>query len=661
MLDTLKKLGEQKRVDDPIKRILMKPKKIKGTAIVEVIFDLDTKQVSHKLHEFSATDDDHRYSMYQLRCIAIRPARWKKVYLTTNPQQYYEAWKTTLFGKIKESEAGELTEAILKTMPHLASSQLCDILNEVFQLKQEFNNKFSSFEQIITLGKPPMNAKEIAVKVNDMALIFASVVSTKLGISEPIPMAKLNGYDDFLFSSKETESADTEGEDNLKVCYVTGEKKNDVSTANFESRDSNMNIMFVKTTKNYLSNFDTDLASYNYQISDDSKIAIEAASAFLLSNTVKIAGVSHCIIPQFLHNENVDFNQIYFKFKIASELLFSMSKQGSTEGSWKNFELDFAQFDIFWISFLGYDTDGKYFKTINLIKDINKTHFSNTLETLENIDEEMSNSFGEVWERAMTSMNWKEKKEDRYNFNFYTIYNLIPFLKKKDPDKKPNPPLLIFKAILEQRPIERDKIFEYFNELVLCHWYKRYDAYENVYGSKETNFHFSIQSPIYQYLAFIKFLRLLNLLKNDDMENQNEPIVQNSTEPTNVDAKKFQKIIDSFFENMNYTKPQKAMFYLGRLLRIVSDAQYDKKHESRPILNKVNFNGLELKAIQRLSLDLMEKAVMYDETRTATAILNLFNENFKYDHEKPETWKMKPDEALFYLLSGYVFNPFTKS
>ena len=139
------------------------------------------------------------------------------------------------------------------------------------------------------------------------------------------------------------------------------------------------------------------------------------------------------------------------------------------------------------------------------------------------------------------------------------------------------------------------------------------------------------------------------------MENQNELIVPISTEEPDVEIKNFQEKIDSFFKTMNYTQPQQAMFYLGRLLRVVSDAQYKRDHKSRPILNKVNFNGLELKSIQRLSLDLMEKSVMYDKEYDARINLNLFNENFKYDHEKTETWKMKPDEALFYLLSGYVF------
>jgi CRISPR-associated protein Csh1 len=107
-----------------------------------------------------------------------------------------------------------------------------------------------------------------------------------------------------------------------------------------------------------------------------------------------------------------------------------------------------------------------------------------------------------------------------------------------------------------------------------------------------------------------------------------------------------------FLNEMSYTDNQRAMFFLGRMLNAVAYLQEGKK---KTVLDKVNFNGMQLASILRLRNSLMEKAKQYDGVSKIKFIDSEFSAHFKYDN-----WKMNPEEAVFFLLSGYSYG-ITKS
>ena len=132
------------------------------------------------------------------------------------------------------------------------------------------------------------------------------------------------------------------------------------------------------------------------------------------------------------------------------------------------------------------------------------------------------------------------------------------------------------------------------------------------------------------------------------MENINQSPPSDMAAPGKPDD--FQERIERFFTRMEYNDDQKAMFYLGRALSSVAAAQAQAGHSSKPILNKVNFNGIGLKEIERLRLDLTEKTQQYRIHKATEFTFAQFNHFFKH-----KNWPMSPQEALFFLLSGYSF------
>lgn len=113
--------------------------------------------------------------------------------------------------------------------------------------------------------------------------------------------------------------------------------------------------------------------------------------------------------------------------------------------------------------------------------------------------------------------------------------------------------------------------------------------------------------------------------------------------------------ISAFFERMGYTDDQRAVFYLGKTLNSVGRAQWEKGHKTKPVLSKVNYNGMDAASLRRLHADLFEKCKQYDILSYNEGNFSKFTDLFK-DSEK-DKWdkRMKPDESLFYLLSGYSF------
>ena len=238
---------------------------------------------------------------------------------------------------------------------------------------------------------------------------------------------------------------------------------------------------------------------------------------------------------------------------------------------------------------------------------------------------------GTQWNKVMSY----GKDQIPFNFNFYTIYNLIPVR-----DSKRNEALLLFKAILERRPVTKDKLFEHFAELIKCHWFQRKSA-ENIKPVDKKNFDFAVRNAVFQYHAFLQFLKKINLLDMDET----------TTQAWAANLLEKEAAITAFVSKMNYSPSQIAMFYLGRVLSKVAIAQYKAKHKHKPVLNKVNYNGMDKDSIQRLQRDLFDKCRQYAIlTKETEGYFTNFFASFNFDG-----WKMKPVEALFFLLSGYSF------
>lgn len=652
MLQTLIKIGQQKSQnlgewDDVLDWPKIESENKKGEKITNyvlpIIFDLDESKI--KLGELGEYDDTK--SVQRLFNIKIQGGNNKAIY-TCAEFGGLEQIRKTFFGATDSATVSQFTEAIDKGFPQLKDTDLFETLEAIFGLRSVFESQFMTdgkidVKKILVQPKEEVAAESQKIKLNPsekIVLVVTQVVWSEKGWTSPTYFKNIDGYIDFLkakFPRGESNSAVTS---EPKLCYATGDFKESVGELNIKAR-YNINKMFVSTTVNYASGFDGSSFPKNYQVGSEIQKYLEQGSKHLLEKyKTSIAGIDHCIIPQLFSKDEIDLESTLATISKKSDLLFQYKKLKEVVA-----DLNYNRSEDFpyWITFLAFESDGNFFKTINVIKDVSRTHFEKMIEIFVNTHLEMTKIEGLNWQNVMSA-----GEGNPLTFNLYTVYNLIPI--RKDKVKK-NEALALFKQLLEKRPIAKSQLFGYFKELVLCHWYGRYGSYTNIYGKNP--FDFAIRNGVFQYLALFKVIQQLNLF--NDMEETELQEVENI--PEQVERPDYQQKVDDFLTKMRYNESQAALFYLGQALKAVAWAQEKSDHPNKPILNKINYNGMDRKSILGLYGELRDKARQYRKfTKRIERPLGDFDRLFNPDSNY---WKMSADEALFFIFSGYSF--FVKS
>lgn len=638
MLPFLLKLGEQlseeKSVWDDVIEI-PKVKQDQDNLVAKLIFDLDQNDIRVEI-----AGEYKEESPFVHRNIRIKDRRGKYTYVCSELHKLTKI-EYSFFGKVDgrntEPSEGEFKERIDSRYPQLQDTELYKTFDKIFLLRNKFvEEKWSTPDRI---NKELFG--DIPSKSSKVILVYACIVSKNLGYEKPRPMYEIDGFEDYVKLDRLTKFSST----TTKLSYATGLLKEDVDEAAFQTRYG-LNYMFVKTTLNFAHNFQKREFLKNYQLNSQEQVFLERASEYVLKNfQVNIAGVSHCIFPKFFSRTKIDLDVLANRAFRKVELLF---QQNEYKAVLIDIEDELLDEEGYWVTFLAFESDGNSFKTINIIEDVSKQHLQKIADAFAQIDLENRNSELFDWNGIMSE--WKSKNERHtLHFNLNTIYGIIP--QRKDKEKK-NEALSLFKSILEKRTVSKQLLFKYFKELILCHRYHRYEAYKNIKKYGEDFLDIAIRDAVFKYLGFLQVLKNLNQLS--DMENVFDNQLQDVTKVEEISSlSEYQKRIEEFFQKMNFQEHQKALFYLGRMLSSVAYIQKDKK---KTVLDKLNFNGMDKKEIVRLRSGLIEKAKQYQEIEKVVFNDSRFNELFDYNN-----WSVSPQEALFFILSGYSFGINVKS
>lgn len=119
-----------------------------------------------------------------------------------------------------------------------------------------------------------------------------------------------------------------------------------------------------------------------------------------------------------------------------------------------------------------------------------------------------------------------------------------------------------------------------------------------------------------------------------------------------VDFQLNDKDLENYMREMKFSKVKGSVFLLGVLIAQVGVVQF-RERESKPILNKINFQGMNQTKLQMLSVDVFEKLKQLK-------VLNVYNEQIYFEHsclfeEASLNWNLSNRETVFYLLSGYAY------
>jgi CRISPR-associated protein Csh1 len=621
MLNLLYKFGLKLEQSDDLEKILIDPPKEEKDVKyynVGILIDLDENKVVLDPQYLSEYDGANSIKKFLATKSIIGNQR--KFYLTVDGKGY---------GKLVGTLHNDKSSCDLKI--RLLQHGDFFIETTIYKVAEKIEQNFSTFgylnlypqvlikDQVLQFNEECFLSgiqQLLGFKAKNSVMIYYLLIKdTSFGLETPTLASAIDGYIDLVKNELLPQDSDTEG-----FCYVSGKVEPNLLVGGDFSAN-NLTKIFVTTTINYASEFKESNFSKNYSLSKKSKEVIEYASNYLMKNLkINIAGIPHLLIPEFPFGFDKDVEYEVAQFKKVNDIVFNTKEFSSAIEYFK--EANDLEQSVFWFNYFGFESDKASFKLVNRIKDVNS-------ENLIKLSKLFINNSIKIL-----------KKAPKFVYNLRTIYNIIPV---KNSDISKNPALDMIDAILENKSIDIYNIFSNFKELALYHYLDRgkvKGSYKNIFPQSDPKyFDFNIKDAVNNYLILIK-----TLLDNNQLINHNFMEGKMEEKPT----KAFSAKEEELFAQHGYNDQQKAMFYLGRMVNIIGYAQYSKGHEQKPILQKINFNGMGLREIVKLRSELYEKARQYKED--ISFIDGKFAKLFDYNN-----WNLSNYEALFFLLNGYSF------
>jgi len=276
------------------------------------------------------------------------------------------------------------------------------------------------------------------------------------------------------------------------------------------------------------------------------------------------------------------------------------------------------------INYLFYQKNKSEFKVLKLIKDIPPTRIDFIRKTEEDIYNLIEEKFDDPFNKFKIDLN--------------KIWGCIPL---KMQDRKyigTSKYLDILDNIFSGTPVNYNFLI---NQLMKTIKIIKYETPKyNIWEKQDFTY------KIIQLNFLILFFKKLNLAGGKSMEENKQDIQINELIPKEIS--KYWSNIEIFDDNL-----KKGLFLLGYLIGEIANNQQSKDMKNKPILNKINFQGMGTEKLIRLSSDVLEKLrqnnILEYNDNTFSASHMLIEENIS-------TWKLSNQENVFYVLSGYAFS-----
>ncbi|HNR67770.1 MAG TPA: TIGR02556 family CRISPR-associated protein [bacterium] len=426
------------------------------------------------------------------------------------------------------------------------------------------------------------------------------------------PIVKQQAYRDFITEQHLQNAFD---DNRHSICAVCGK------TEQVTSNTTRFLMKFYVTDKiNFSSFFEADnnykavtLCASCYQnfILGENWIASHLKS--------RLGRFSFYLIPQFMmsnkQNERIwdilknlpdDFNTIK-TIRVTSE------KQGVL------FDSRFSG-EPFVINFLFYKKSQASFKILNLIKDIPPYRLLAINCKLNEIGE----------------LNGKINIPDSIHFDLDDIYWLVPIRKKGAEHQECKKILQIYNNLFIAIPMQKNQLLSHYVDLAHLHRFESYKLYQI---GKQQNPEWAMMSDTIKWNLFFLFLDKLNLLGGNHMESSSTIWIPEKLEP--------------IFTEFGYNPAQQGLALLGYVIQTVAYAQYKEGLKNKPVLGKINYQGMTHEKVIRLFNELFEKIHQY---RKHIGFAERYLASGQQLYLCGSGQKLTAHERVFYILSGYSFH-----
>lgn len=225
-----------------------------------------------------------------------------------------------------------------------------------------------------------------------------------------------------------------------------------------------------------------------------------------------------------------------------------------------------------------------------------------------------------------------------WDLSFSTIFYLFP-VRKLQREVINAKVLDFYEALFTGKPVKHGFLIGNFLEVARMYRYENFGPY--VHRPPQGSLEGALVRFLLQSALLVKYLRTLGMLDyHQGGENMKEVV------------DKLPKGLGDYIDEMGYTEPQTGLFLLGYLVGQVGKAQYTPESGKKPILNKLNFLGMSLHKVQRLSNEIFEKLKQYRVLPYNEGVFSAMKLLLDKNRGK---WNLTPQENVYYILSGYAY------
>ena len=456
--------------------------------------------------------------------------------------------------------------------------------------------------------------KELIKKQSNMSLEEIGLYVIEI---DGIPFCKQKEYKDALLREKEGTSKPKTKTMKVGHCYSCGSR---------ERLRDDINIEIKSYTTN-LHGFASDIDKKNYKknmiLCQECLNAYLAGEKFIKNNLrVFLAQFHVYLFPHFILGDAIEKEELKEICEKTKETFNTMKSFNNMKNLRKEIdkyiENDKGGKTYFLLNLVFYKKSQKAVKIQRMIQDVNPSRFTTIINALKLINVRFGNYF-----------------ITRYFLNLEMIYYLVPIredTKTKEVMQYRNL-LNLYDAILtEKRVSEQYWIQQFVNGIKVLYYEK--EGYNIKAHPKDK---MKIEITGINQMAMRQFLREIGCLEGGNgMDVEKLPVSEE---------------MKTYLTEGKFTEEQAALFFLGVVIGQIGIEQY-KQTETKPILKKINMNGMDEKKIIKLGDSVQGKLIqekMYGNSEVYYAqFLELFIKN-------RETWSLSKAENVFYLMAGYQY------
>ncbi len=489
-----------------------------------------------------------------------------------------------------------------------------DVLEVYEELKSEGKEKFKPAnltKEYIKIFEEYLK-ENYGIKLNEIGLFTLLIDGKALAKDDLYKQAVLN----FKTGGSKTESKKKEKISNkyCSICMKPYEHTTDLTKMKIKYFTTNQVIFAsgVNTKKNY---------DKNMIICDECFKKYLAGETYVMNNlNTFLSGFTVYLIPHFIYENSMtkaDLDVLSEKIKNSFNTVKNFNSAAKLREEVENTLLFNDSDDYFLLNLVFYKKVQKSYKIQRLIKDVNPSIFNKINEAFNYINNLSKKIYSSKRGHIMT---------------LETIYYLTPIrLNNKGEYQEYNNLLDIYDAVFTGRKLDIRTIIDNILDVINIKYYEKGGF--NVSGKG------GIEMTIKDGIFYIKFLEYMRCLEGGKAMDTDELNLKDD--------------IKNYINSMGYDEQKTAMFLLGYLIGQIGNSQYKNNPEGKkPILNKLNFSGVDKSKIIRLTGDIFnklrqEKILRFNEM--------IFNEYKKLIDKNLDSWKLNKHENLFYILSGYGY------